>query len=102
MVETLCIWPEHIPFVLPRVDYILIQRTIKKLFKTKEERGLIAYPELISRLEKYFVDEVHYKIIHPSESNKIAHLFNNLPLISSFAEYGEWISVEKIVNINDE
>lgn len=46
-----------------------------------------------------FVDEKEYKIIHPESANKISKLFNKLPLIGSFEDFGEGVSVEKIVNV---
>lgn len=48
-VEIICVWPEHLPFVLPKVDYVLIQKKVKKLFRTKEEQGLIKYDDLLSK-----------------------------------------------------
>lgn len=99
--ETICVWPQHIPFVLPKVDYVLIQKKIKKLFKTKDEEGLTSYDDLISRLGKYFKNEDSYMILHPNESAKISKEFNDLPLVGSFENYGEAIQVEKIANIKD-
>ncbi|WP_109853444.1 hypothetical protein [Aquimarina sp. AU58] len=101
IVNTLAVWPEHIPYTLPKVDYILVQKKIKKLFRTKKEDGLIKYSELVSKLGQFFVDEKDYKVIHPENANKISKLFNELPLIGSFENFGEGIAVDKFVNIND-
>jgi hypothetical protein len=30
---TLCVWPEHIPILLPPVDYVIINKKIKTLLK---------------------------------------------------------------------
>lgn len=98
VVETICVWPEHIPYVLPKVDFIYIQKNVQKLFKTKKEEGLIKYSDLVSKLGKCFNEEEDYKIIHPYESRKISKKFNDLPLIGNIEQYGEGISVDKIVN----
>ncbi|AUP81185.1 hypothetical protein [Flavivirga eckloniae] len=98
VVNTLAVWPEHIPYILPEVDYVLVQKKIKKLFRTKKEDGLIKYSELVSKLGSFFVDEKDYKIIHPENANKISKLFNELPLIGGFEDFGEGITVDKFVN----
>lgn len=101
-IETLSVWPEHIPFVLPKVDFILIQRKLKKLFRTKDESGLVKYETIINKLGEYFEDEDDYKIIHPNNAEKIKSIFNSIEFISSFEKYGNGVSVDKIVNFKDE
>lgn len=100
-VVTLSVWPEHIPFVLPKVDYVLVQKSIKKLFRTKKEDGLVKYEDLISELGQFFEEKENYKIIHPENSVKISQIFNDLQLIGSFEEFGEGVTVDKIVNVKD-
>ena len=98
-VFTLSVWPEHIPSVLPKVDYILIQKKIKKFFKTKKEDGLIKYNDLISRLGQFFEDKETYKIMQPENSIKASKIFNDLTLIGSFEDFGEGLTVDKFVNV---
>ena len=98
-VATLSVWPEHIPFVLPKVDYILVQKKIKKLFKTKKEDGLIGYDDLILQIGQFFEEKGKYKIIHPENSIKISKIFNNLKLIGSLKDFGEGVTIDKIVNV---
>jgi hypothetical protein len=102
IVETLCIWPEHIPFVLPKVDFVLIQRKTKKLFRTKEESGFVKYETIIEELGEYFENENDYKIIHPKNGKKIKHLFNSIEFFSTLEKYGNGVSVDKIVNYRNE
>jgi hypothetical protein len=101
-VETLCVWPEHIPFVLPKVDFVLIQKRIKKLFRTKEESGLIKYETIIEKLGEYFENENDYKIVHPKNEGKIKPIFNSLEIFTTIEKYGKGISVDKIVNYKNE
>ncbi|AXP80976.1 hypothetical protein CJ739_1891 [Mariniflexile rhizosphaerae] len=101
-VETLCVWPEHIPFVLPKVDFVLIQKRIKKLFRTKEESGLVKYETIIEKLGEYFENENDYKIIHPKNEEKIKPIFNSLEIFTTIEKYGKGISVDKIVNYKNE
>lgn len=100
-VVTLSVWPQNIPYVLPKVDYILVQKKIRKLFRTKKEDGLIEYNDLISRLGQFFEEKDAYKIIHPENTPKSAKIFNNLPLIGSFNEFGEGVTVDKFVNVRN-
>lgn len=99
-VQTLCVWPEHIPFLLPQVDLILIQKSIKKLFRTKKENGLITYSHLMDQFKDNFEDEDFFKILNKTEALKIARSYNELELFTSIEEYGEIIQVDKIVNVN--
>lgn len=100
-IKTLSVWPEHIPYVLPNVDFIVVQKVKKNFFKKKKEEGIIKYSDLISRLGKYFIDEETYKIIHPENAYSISKEFNALSLLGSFKEFGEGISVDKIVNVKN-
>lgn len=101
-VETLSIWPDHIPYVLPKVDYILVRKTVIKFFKERKEEGLVKYSDLISLLGEYFVDEEDYKIIHPDKSNNISDIFNNLPVVEDFSKNREVVTVDTIVNIKEQ
>ncbi len=101
-INTLSVWPEHIPYVLPKVDFVIVQKVKKKLFGKKKEEGIIKYSDLISNLGKYFIDEETYKIIHPENAYSISKEFNSLPLLGSFNDFGEGISVDKIVNVKNE
>ena len=100
--KTLSVWPEHIPYVLPKVDFIIVQKVKRKLFGKKKEDGIIKYSDLISKLGKYFIEEDSYKIIHPENAYSISKEFNALPLLGSFNDFGVGISVDKIVNVKNE
>lgn len=101
-VETLCVWAEHIPLVLPKVDFVFIQKKTKKLFRTKEEQGLIKYDDLLSSLKEYFTVKENYMILNQNETTKISKAFNSLPLMGGLEHYGKGIPVEKIANVKEE
>ncbi|MEO1451621.1 MAG: hypothetical protein AAFV07_18975 [Bacteroidota bacterium] len=98
-VKTLAVWPEHIPYVLPRVDLVLIQRRAKRFFRTREESGLISYDALLRKLHPHFEAQSDYHIIHPQKAQEIGKTFNALPLEGRLEEYGKGIALEHIVNV---
>ncbi len=100
-VETLCIWPEHIPIILPKVDFVLIERKVKKLFRVKKENGLVEYDTIIKELGRFFENKEEYKILHPQNSSKIKSIFNSIEIFSTFEKYGVGVSVDKTVNYKD-
>jgi hypothetical protein len=102
LIETLCMWPEHIPYILPKVDIVLIEKKIKTLFWNKNEEGIIRYSELVDQIGNYFIEEENYMIIHPAVSKKISNSFNRLKLFDTFNAYGEGVSVDKFVNTEPE
>lgn len=38
---TACVWPQHIPIILPPVDYLIIQKNIKSFLKMLKKVGLL-------------------------------------------------------------
>ncbi len=100
-IETMSVWPDNIPYILPEVDYILVQREIKKFFKIINDDGLISYSDLLSQLGQYFKDDKGYKIIHPENANNISKLYNELPLFATLEDFGEVVHVENFVNVQD-
>lgn len=97
-VVTVSVWPEHIPYVLPRVDYIVVQKKIMKLFRSKKVDELVTYDQLVQQLGGYFEDKGMYKILHPENADKIENLFNTLPSVGGLNELGEGVPIQKIVN----
>ena len=98
IVETLCVWPEHIPYILPKVDIVLVQKKISKFFWRKKEEGLVRYSELIELLGEHFVQKEDYLLLAPSGAAKISKTFNRLKFFDSLDTYGEGISVDKFIN----
>ncbi len=79
-----CSWPTHTPFVLPKVDWLVIQKKYKKLFRTVEKSGLVSYQTVMEKLGSYFNDFEHavpdLKILTQQNADKIKDKFNTLPI----------------------
>ena len=54
LLYTVCVWPKHIPVILPKVDYVIIKKAYKKLFKDVEESGLVSYDVIMDKLNSSF------------------------------------------------
>ncbi|MBD0725397.1 hypothetical protein B6A10_09420 [Flavobacterium sp. L1I52] len=97
-----CVWPEHIPIILPPVDLVIIKKTIKSFFKTKEESGIILYQAIMNKFEKYFEpfeNEIsNLKVLRPEKAKLISAEFNKLPLIE-IKKFGVGVSFDRFVNI---
>lgn len=98
LISTLCVWPEHISTIIPQVDYFIIQKKIKKLFSTKESSGLVSYETIKNTFYDFIIKENGYEMISPSDSLKIEKLFNGLEYYCDFKDFGEGMTVDKIVN----
>ncbi|SER48637.1 hypothetical protein [Pedobacter rhizosphaerae] len=91
LIETLCMWPEHVPYILPKIDIILTQKRISVLFWKKEEAGLIRCTDLIEQLGDLFSKLEGHLVLHPQEAQEIAKAFNKLKLFDTLSGYGESI-----------
>lgn len=98
LISTLCVWPEHISTIIPQVDYFIIQKKIKKIFGTKESSGLVSYETIKNTFIDYITKENGYEMISSSDSLKIEKLFNGLEYYCDFKDFGEGMTVDKIVN----
>lgn len=98
LISTLCVWPEHISTIIPQVDYFIIQKKIKKIFGTKESSGLVSYETIKNTFNDYITKENGYEMISPSDSLKIEKIFNGLEYYCDFKDFGEGMTVDKIVN----
>ncbi|MDF1676958.1 MAG: hypothetical protein P1U44_14685 [Vicingaceae bacterium] len=98
LISTLCVWPEHISSIIPEVDYFIIQKEIKKLFGKKESSGLVSYETIKNTFSEFITNENGYELISPNNSLKIEKLFNGLEYYCDFKDFGEGMTVDKIVN----
>ncbi|MEZ5039966.1 MAG: hypothetical protein R2828_08740 [Saprospiraceae bacterium] len=98
LISTLCVWPEHISTIIPVVDYFIIQKKIKKLFGKKESSGLVSYETIRNTFGDFITNENGYELISPANSLKIEKLFNGLEYYCDFKDFGEGMTVDKIVN----
>lgn len=97
---SLSTWTQHIPNVFPPVDYYLLTREHKKLFKTVKDSGLISYELLTQTFGKYFddYDFKDCKIIHPNNSQKVKDIFNGLKLEYQLTDFCERTPMETLTN----
>lgn len=100
---TACVWPEHIPIILPPVDYLIVQKKYKKLFKTVEESGLVSYHTVISHFGAYFEDfdysVPNLKVIRQANANKIEKQFNAMKLGKAVSDFGSGVAFDSFVNV---
>jgi hypothetical protein len=100
---TACVWPNHIPIVLPKVDYLIIKKEYKRLFKHVVEDGLVSYETVIQELGDYFEDFGYnsipeLKVLRQDNANKMKNKFNNLRIYKSVNEFGGGVSRDGFVN----
>jgi len=99
---TACVWPDHIPLILPSVDYVIIKRKRKKLFKTVEESGLVEYvtitEELITYFETFDCPVPNLKVLKQRNADRIADEFNKLEIFSSVNDFGIGVGLDGFVN----
>lgn len=95
LVQLLCIWPGHCPFVLPKVDFVHIIKTET----ANSQEGLISYDHLMKELGNKFEEKEGYHIIHMYNSIDLEDQFNALPIEMTLSSYGSRLSLEKIANI---
>lgn len=100
---TACAWTMHIPLILPTVDYVIIQKKYKKLFRSIEESGLVSHDTIIEKLGSYFTDfeyEVpNLKILTQENADKMAKDFNNLSIYKTITGFGVGVGKDCFVNI---
>lgn len=100
---TACVWPQHISIILPPVDFLIIQKEYKKLFKKVKESGLVPYDMILSEFaddfEDYEYEITNLKVFRNTGSNKIKKKFNNLKLGKTVSEFGNGVSFDSFVNV---
>lgn len=99
-VATLTTWTQHIPCVLPPVDYVVLLRSYKRFFRTIEEKGIVSYSKLMAAVGDYFEDyEVEgSRIIHPENAERIEKLFNSIEFDHPVEGFNEPIDFQEITN----
>jgi hypothetical protein len=102
LLYTICVWPQHIPVILPKVDYVIIKKVYKKFFKEVEESGLVSYDAIIDKLNgsfEIFEQNIpHLKVLRQAEAKKINKQFNALKIEYSTKDFGKMIEMDKFVN----
>jgi len=100
---TACVWPNHIPIILPKVDYLIIKKQYKRLFKHVEENGLISYETIVRELGDNFEDFEYesipnLKVLRQANADRMKHKFNSLKIYKSVEEFGTGVGKDGFVN----
>jgi len=97
-----CVWPNHIPVIIPPVDFIIIQKNYKKFFRNVEESGLVSIQQIEYKLGKYFQDfecEIpNLRVVYQENADKMQKEFNDLKIESQVNEFGNLIQFDRLVN----
>ena len=100
---TACVWPQHISIILPPVDFLIIQKEYKKLFKKVEESGLVPYDTILNEFTDDFEDYEYeipkLKVFRNIGSEKIKKQFNSLKLGKTVSEFGQGVAFDSFVNV---
>ncbi|MDB5144436.1 MAG: hypothetical protein JWQ66_3149 [Mucilaginibacter sp.] len=100
---TACVWPQHIPIILPVVDYVIVQKEYKRLFKTVKESGLVSYDVILKELGNYFEDFDHaipnLKVLKQYNADKMKDKFNSLKTYKTVEEFGSGVGKDGFVNV---
>ncbi len=100
---TACVWPQHIPIILPEVDYVIVKKKYKRLFKTVEENGLVSYKVILEELGEYFDDYdypvLNLKVLKQDNADKMKHKFNSLKIYKTVEEFGSGVGKDGFVNV---
>lgn len=102
-IYTATTWTQHIPIVIPPVDYVIVQKKYKKLFRTVEESGLVKYSTIMSEFKDSFKPFEHeipdLMTISQIDSDRIADRFNKLEIWKSIKDFGIGIAKGGVVNV---
>lgn len=100
---TACIWPQHISMIFPPVDFLIVQKEYKNLFKKIEESGLVPYETIIKEFKNDFEDYEYeipnLKVFRNDGSDKIKKQFNLLKLGKTVNEFGSGVGFDSFVNV---
>ncbi|MEO7215053.1 hypothetical protein [Mucilaginibacter sp.] len=99
---TICVWPEHIPIMLPKVDYVIIKKVYKSFFKTVEESGMVRYDTIVKELggafAKFECDVPDLIILRQREADNCVKKFNKLKIVSAVTAFGNRLSMDNFAN----
>lgn len=98
-IVTLAVWPEGLPILVPQVDYYLLVKKYRKLFKEVEESGLISAKTFQTHFGNFVSDSNAGKVIHPADANSLQKLFNSIQFDGDISGFAEKLPFEKMVNV---
>lgn len=96
---TFCVWPNHLPIIVPKVDYFFISRAREENTEIIEESGLISSQTFRKNFASYVSDFGMNKIIYSADAERLASVFNKIEFEHQFNGFAEKLPFEKIVNV---
>lgn len=96
---TFCVWPDHLPIIVPKVDYLFIGRDREERNETIEDSGLISWQTFRKNFASYINDFGANKIIYPADADRLTAIFNKVEFEHQFDGFAEKLPFEKIVNV---
>ena len=96
---TLAVWPEGLPILVPQVDYYLLVKKYKRLFKEVEESGLISAKTFQTHFGSFVSDSDVGQVIRPTEASSLQKLFNSIKFDGDVSGFAEKMPFEKMVNV---
>lgn len=98
-----CVWPNHIPVIIPPVDFVIIKKDYKRFFKNISESGLVSFKQVESKLGKYFEDFEYkipnLKVVYQKNADKMRKEFNDLTIEYQVSDFGTLLPFDKFVNV---
>jgi len=98
---TVCVWPKHIPIILPQVDYVIIQKKYSKFFRQVEESGLVPYSEIMKLNDSFQPFEykgLQLNILNQERADALKKQFNSLPMDKNIVDFGTMVGLDSFVN----
>jgi hypothetical protein len=96
---TFCVWPNHLPIIVPKVDYFFLGREYEEDSKVIEESGLISWKTFRKNFESYISSFDTRKIIYPKDAEELADSFNTVEFEHQLKEFADRLPFEKMVNV---
>lgn len=96
------VWSQSIPLILPKVDFIILVKNYKRVFKKIEEIGIVKYEDIVSKFsnefKKFENKKVDCMILKKKDADRIKKEFNSFPIWKSHKEFGPKIGLDNFVN----
>jgi hypothetical protein len=99
--STAIAWTQSIPLILPKVDFVIILKKYKKLFRNFEESGMVKYQDILEKFASEFEvydSENKLLILRQSNADRIKKEFNALPIWKSHIDFGPSVGFDGFVN----
>ena len=98
-VDTYTVWPDFIPCVLPKVDFIVLKQRPRKFFIGQANSLLIRYETLIHLIGDRFEQKDEELILDPDAAFLLKKTNPSFESMATLDEYGWMIQAEDFVNV---